>query len=82
MPNFKGQKVLSDVLTTFSPILSKMASFKNFWLTVNSVKTAEGVIKKCGLRNTSPWLKTGKHIDLCHMVTVLWHMVIYIHSNS
>lgn len=30
IPNFKGQKVLSDVLTTFSHTLSKMASFKKF----------------------------------------------------
>lgn len=26
----------------------------------------------------TPWLKIGSHVDLCHMVTVLQHMVIYI----
>ena len=68
------------MLTTFFKISSKMASFKKYLLNrpVNSVKTADGVMKRCGLRNRSPRLNTGRHVDWRHTATVPWHMVIYI----
>ena len=81
--DFKGQKVLvSDMLTTFPQTLSKVASFKNFGLTVLLIqsKLLKALYMRHGIKNRSPWLKIGRHVDVSYGNRSMAYGSI--HSNS